>query len=716
MLSLRPSGEEFALALNDLVVGAGALRSPNRVSVSQGACDNLVIGRPGGSEGAYDIDETPYMREPMDCLGSRFFEAVCFVGPSQSGKTAGLGEGWLCNSVVNDPGDMLIVQMNQGKAREYAKQRIDRAIRHSPKVKALLSADKQDDNTHDKLFKHGMWLRIAWPTVGNLSSTSYRYVFVTDYDRMDDDISGEGDVFGLASARTRTFLSRGKVCVESSPGREIVNPHWKPSSLHEAPHVSGILGIYNRSDRRRWYWKCPHCLSWFEPAPGVGMFNVPKTHELVEIVRTVDVETLVEQYNNLICPTGCVIEPIYKASMNRGGRWIKDGQFLTDEDQLGGEARKSRIAGFWMGGIAVAYQSWAGLLRKHFQAVLDYSLSGSEEALKTTTNTDQGMPYMSQMLMAASETAQSPEERAEASLKRFIVPDNTRFLIAAVDIQGGQKASFVVQVHAFAENFEQTLIDRYSIVWSKRPGMGSDFAPLDPASYQEDWDLLIDKVVRATYATSTSGIELRLRLTVVDTGGEDGVTDKAYAWYRKVRTMGLANRVMLIKGHPSPGAPIIRETLLGGIKGKGDVPVYLLNSDLLKDAVSNGLKRTTPGPGYYHWPAWLQQAFYDELNSEVRLESGAWSQRGRRNEAFDLCAYIRAGALKLGVDKIKDWAAAPPWAQPIVSNSDTMTSDERREMKAREAPVPASPVANSRVTVQHGRRVVRSRYVQNGGQ
>ena len=51
-------------------------------------------------------------------------------------------------------------------------------------VDILVKARRQQ---HDKTFAHGMWVRIAWPTIGNLSSTEYRYVAFTDYDRMPDD-------------------------------------------------------------------------------------------------------------------------------------------------------------------------------------------------------------------------------------------------------------------------------------------------------------------------------------------------------------------------------------------------------------------------------------------------------------------------------------------------------------------------------------------------
>lgn len=716
-MPLRNPNVEFALALDDVCSGAVALQPPKRVSVAEGAAANLFIARPGGASGAWSASETPYMVEPMNTLGSRHYDATIFVGPSQSGKTVGLGEGWMAHAVCNDPGDMLIVQMNREKAREYSKQRIDRALNNSPSLRAMMSSNKQDDNTHDKKFRHGMWLRIGWPTVGNLSSSSYRYVFVTDLDRMDDDISGEGDVFGLASARTRTFLSRGMVCAESSPGREISDPHWRSETRHEAPPVSGILGIYNRSDRRRWYWKCPDCASWFEAAPGLSLFNVPDVATMIESIRQLDVEDLVNQYNRVICPaSGCIIRPSQKMGMNRDGIWLRDGHLVTPDNVIEGTPRMSRIAGFWMGGVAVAYQTWAQLLRKHFQAVLDYGMTGSEESLKTTTNTDQGMPYMSQLLVTAAKQLVSPENRKEATLHQHVVPEWTRFVTAAVDIQGGQRASFVVQVTAWGPHFENATVDRYTISLSRRKGIGEEFAPLDPASYDEDWDLLTDKLLRCTYRTPFEDVEIKIRMTAVDTGGEDGVTDKAYSWYRRVRAAGLADRVMLVKGAPAKGAPIVRLSMLGARHSNesGDIPLHLLNSDLLKDAVSNGLKRQVPGPGYFHFGTWLGQAFFDELSAEVRNEDGKWMQVRKRNEAFDLCAYNRAAALKLGADKIKDWRGVlPTWARPLRENGETMTSDERREMKAAHVPVNehVEPVQPTNVRTFRGRRNMKSRYL-----
>lgn len=687
---------DLHIALADVCKAWPAALPPNRVSVSQGAAANLVIKRPGGASGPWNPLETPYMVEPVDMLGSRRHSAVCFVGPAQTGKTVGLGEGWMTHAAINDPGDMLIVQMTQDKAREYSKQRIDRAIKNSKNLAAQRSAMARDDNLHDKQFRNGMWVRIAWPTATNLSSTSYRYVFGTDYDRWPDDIDGEGDGFTLMGKRVTTFLSRGMVAVESSPGRPVVDPTWVPATPHEAPPVGGILGIYNRSDRRRWFWKCPHCGEWMEAKPGLSLFNLPSDDELLESIREIDIDKFARQYARAICPnSGCVVNWPHRETMNRAGRWLQDGLSIDALDRLSGNPRTSSIAGYWLGGVAATYVTWETLIRKHLQALLEYALNGSELQLQTTANTDQGVPYMSRLLAEAARQAEKGQ-RTEVDLPRYVVPDWARFLVASVDVQGGKNARFVVQVHAVGDHKRQQLIDRYSILQSKREGMGEEFAPIDPAAYPEDWDLLTEKVVQATYRTSDPTRELRVRRTVVDTGGEDGVTANAYAWWRRLRRAGegLHNRVTLSKGANTKVDWHIRETMVGGKQGEGDVPLILYDPNKFKDMVQHGLNRREPGPGYYHFPtprgplapaSWVTQAFFDELKAEVRQDDGTWMQIKPRNETLDLCCMILVGCMIEGVDKRRDfWAAPPPWALLVTDSrhAELVAPEVRREEKA----------------------------------
>lgn len=704
------------------VYGAfGAFKPPRLVPVSVGAHENLYFNKPGTPPTPWDSSETPYMVEPTDMLSSRRHEAVCFVGPARTGKTAGLLLGWMAHNVVNDPGDMLIMQMTQDKAREFSKVEIDRAIANSKTLHKLIGG-KQHDNTHDKMFRHGMWLRIAWPTTSNVASSSYRYVAVTDLDRMAnaENVDGEGPLWKLALKRTQTYGSRGMTLIESSPGIELSDPHWRAATPHEAPPCTGVLGIYNQSDRRRWYWKCPDCGGWFEAAPDLSLFRLPSEDTLLEIVREADLEAMAIEHNRIICPhCEARIGPRSKGELNARGRWLQDGHMLTSKDELIGTPMESSIAGYWMGGVAAAYQTWRSLILRYLQGLRDFALTNSEESLKATINTDQGAPYMPLALRNAAADSNDPLARVEDDMVRYVCPDETRFIVATVDVQGGMNARFIVQVHAVGPHREKWIVDRFEIKLSAREGIGGP-APVDPARYVEDWDLITEQVMRKTYRTVFEGIELKVKLTVVDSGGEDGVTDRAYEWFRKCRQQGLASRVMLVKGVGLKSAnamPFVRESMVGEVKSgaqvvvPADIPLYNLNSNRLKDTVSNGLHRAKPGPGYVHLPSWLPKPQLDELKSEVRNPDGTWTQIRKRNETFDLLCYCEAGCLRLAADRL-DWSNAPSWAMPLPQNSECMTSAERRELHENErieAPA-AEPLAQVHpAPVQ--RRVARSRYM-----
>jgi phage terminase large subunit GpA-like protein len=63
----------------------------------------------------------------MNCLASREYDAVVFVGPARTGKTIGLIDGWIVYNIVCDPADMLVIQVSEEKARAL-KKRLDRTF------------------------------------------------------------------------------------------------------------------------------------------------------------------------------------------------------------------------------------------------------------------------------------------------------------------------------------------------------------------------------------------------------------------------------------------------------------------------------------------------------------------------------------------------------------------------------------------------------------
>ncbi|HGW9085016.1 TPA: phage terminase large subunit family protein [Escherichia coli] len=634
------------------------LRAPRRMRVADAVAQYMRVPMGAGNSVPWDPLVAPYVIEPMNCLASREYDAVIFVGPARTGKTIGLIDGWVIYNVICDPADMLIIQMTEEKAREHSKKRLARTFRVSPEVVSRLSPNKNDNNVYDRTFLAGNYLKIGWPSVNIMSSSDYKCVALTDYDRFPEDIDGEGDAFSLASKRTTTFMSSGMTLVESSPGRDVKDVKWRRTSPHEAPPTTGILSLYNRGDRRRWYWPCPHCGEYFQPCGDV-----------VAGFRDIADPVLASEAAYIQCPS-CSgrIMPEQKRELNGRGVWLRDGESINADGSRYGDPRRSRIASFWMEGPAAAYQTLSQLVYKLLTAEQEYETTGSEETLKTVINTDWGLPYLPRASMEQRKS-ELLEQRAEPVPSRS-VPDGVNFLVATVDVQAGRHRRFVVQVTGYGSRGERWIIDRYNITQSLRCDCDGESQRIDPASYPEDWDVLLTDVFHKSWPlASDPSQQMRLMAMAVDSGGEDGVTDNAYKFWRRCRRDGLGKRIYLFKGDSIRRAKLISRTFPDntGRTGRraqaaGDVPLWLLQTDALKDRVNNALWRDSPGPGYVHFPDWLGSWFYDELTYEERSSDGKWSKPGRgANEAFDLMVYAEALVILHGYEKIR-WPDAPEWA------------------------------------------------------
>ncbi|EHC9937109.1 phage terminase large subunit family protein [Escherichia coli] len=634
------------------------LRAPRRMRVADAVAQYMRVPMGAGNSVPWDPLVAPYVIEPMNCLASREYDAVIFVGPARTGKTIGLIDGWVIYNVICDPADMLIIQMTEEKAREHSKKRLARTFRVSPEVVSRLSPNKNDNNVYDRTFLAGNYLKIGWPSVNIMSSSDYKCVALTDYDRFPEDIDGEGDAFSLASKRTTTFMSSGMTLVESSPGRDVKDVKWRRTSPHEAPPTTGILSLYNRGDRRRWYWPCPHCGEYFQPCGDV-----------VAGFRDIADPVLASEAAYIQCPS-CSgrIMPEQKRELNGRGVWLRDGESINADGSRYGDPRRSRIASFWMEGPAAAYQTLSQLVYKLLTAEQEYETTGSEETLRAVINTDWGLPYLPRASMEQRKS-ELLEQRAEPVLSRS-VPDGVNFLVATVDVQAGRHRRFVVQVTGYGSRGERWIIDRYNITQSLRGDSDGESQRIDPASYPEDWDVLLTDVFHKSWPLAFNpSQQMRLMAMAVDSGGEDGVTDNAYKFWRRCRRDGLGKRIYLFKGDSIRRAKLITRTFPDntGRTGRraqaaGDVPLWLLQTDALKDRVNNALWRDSPGPGYVHFPDWLGSWFYDELTYEERSSDGKWSKPGRgANEAFDLMVYAEALVILHGYEKIR-WPDAPEWA------------------------------------------------------
>ena len=624
------------------------------------------------------IEEVPSV--PVRCITVRSDSHTFLVGRQMmpTHNTDALIINYLAYTAKVDPSDMMIVQTSQATARDFAKRRIERLFRHSTDIGNCILPGKQNQNVYDTRFRSGALLTLSWPTINELSGKPIPRLMLTDYDRMDQDIDGEGSPFDLARKRATTFRRFGMTIAESSPGYEVDNPKgWIPKSKHEAPPTKGILSLYNRGDRRRWQWRCPHCEGAFEPE--FAYLRYPDTGDHMDAAEQAVMG----------CPRcGGVIPAVFdeingipgKREMNIGrGKWIKDGQIWMPDGTVEGRAARSDIASFWLKGVCATFADWKTLVFNYLKAMEAYEKTGSQEALKTTVNVDQGLPYTN-LTQSQGRLPEELRSRADASLGDRIVPLGTRYLDATIDVQ---KHRFVVQVHGVGVGGDRWVVDRYDVKKSVRLDEEGEHLWVAPATYGEDWELLVPQVLKKTYPLGDgSGRTMAIKVVGCDSGGREGVTSKAYDFWRWLRDdedlkgQNLHHRFHLMKGGSNPNAPRVVVSFPDSDRkdrkaaARGEIPVIIMNTTIIKDTLDAMLDRKIDGGGMIHFPNWLSDEFYTELTVETRV-NGKWENpQKHRNESWDLLAYsIALAASKyIGFEHIR-WDKPPTWAEEWDRNS-----------------------------------------------
>lgn len=646
-------------------------------------------GRPTYTGRRRIVDITEVASVPVRCVGvdnaSHLFLAGRQMVPTHN--TQALILNWIAYSVVIDGMDMMVYSPTQSAARDFSIRRVDRMHRAAPALGGMLQKSRDADNVHDKHYRNGMFLNLSWPTVTEFAGRPVGRIALTDYDRMPDDIGGDGSPFDLGSKRTTTFRSFAMTMAESSPSRPVENPKWISNSPHEAPPCKGILSLYNRGDRRRWLWPCPECGSYFE-----GKWEQLEWETKSSVLASAETA-------KLVCPAcGYKIRQDQRTGMQEWGVWLRDGQSIDSNGKIVGTPVRSTIASFWLNGIAAAFTTWTNLVVSYLNANNEYEKTGSEDSLAKFFNTDLGLPYLPrkvesdllpEVLKARAESMtledMPDDERIDRTpMVQPMVPAGVRFLVATVDVQNNV---FVVQIHGIAPGtpFDVVVVDRFQIRKSERFDAQGDALWVKPSSYLEDWDRITVEVMERTYPLADgSGRRMAIRMTGCDSGGREGVTTNAYNFVRRLREAGKQGRFQLLKGDPLASRPRAQITYPDSNRrdklsaARGDVPVMLLNSNLLKDSLRGRLESQEPGKGMIRFGNWLPDAWFSEMCVEVRTDKGWVNTRNLRNESWDLLYYCLGLCVSvlLRVEGI-DWTNPPGWAGEWDVNDLVSKADDR---------------------------------------
>mgnify|MGYP001547932512 FL=1 len=577
-----------------------------------------------------------------------------------------IAQNWLLKSVANDPADMLWYMQTDPGLESYVKSRINPMIDSHPEMAMRLGSRPIDDSLHFKRFD-GMHVEFLSASSNNLINKSSPRIVADEVDAYDTSL---GDVKALLDVRRQTFQRQSMLLALS-------HPDLARGLIPDRDWSAGIMAMYGDSDRRVWYWPCPHCGAWSSPVPIASRYMVLQYDES---------ETLdeIERNARLVCPVnGCLIEDRDRRAMNAAayrspfGGWIGDGQEISQDGVVTGDLVARKSAGFWIVGTMSPFilGGIGGLARAKAKAERELDVSGDDQAIRQVTVKQFGFPYAPTRGVGSID-ANVLAERADTELKLAVVPDGVRFITLTIDVQ---IAHWEWLARGWGVGAQSWVIDRGRI-------------PGDPATSAEDWDQLLELLARAFPLADGSGRAMPIRAAGYDSGGQPGVTQQAYAAWRRWKRDGRTRLIGKIAGRdawtviPMKGADALAAQRLivtypdtarksNRAAASGTVPVARFNPNLYKDDLAGQLQRAEVGDWYINFPHALRSkeqphVWFEQLTSESQMKNGRWEKNapGRRNEALDLMVMNHVIAQLHGLHQI-DWEKPPSWAKPWDTNS-----------------------------------------------
>ncbi len=257
---------------------------------------------------------------------------VAIMAAENSG-TGRLVRNWLIHSVTQDPADMLVYGPTEAMVRAYVKAEIEPAIDARPEMAVTRRVGRAARDLEFKDFGR-MWAQFLPATYNNLINKSASRIAIGGLDACD---RSTGDPYALADIRRQTFGTQSRLLVESYPGL----------GGGDGPEAStaGIISLYANSDRRMWYWPCPHCNRFWAPYP-------IRNHGLMLEWPRGALPDEIRDAARMICPCcGWRIEDIWRSRMNAEGVWVGAGQRIDARGHIIGKPASFATAGFWISGL-----------------------------------------------------------------------------------------------------------------------------------------------------------------------------------------------------------------------------------------------------------------------------------------------------------------------------------------------------------------------------
>lgn len=596
------------------------LTPAERLPMHQWAEANYVLSSETSEiDGPWSNEYTPFLIPVMDWLDETFCRQVTVMAATQVGKSE------LCNIFVGstidqDPAPMLIVMPREDDAKRRINTRIKPSFRANPRLARHLPDGNVDKiNIGKETVFDNMILYIAWSnSPAALADNPVAKIILDEVGKYPPAAGKEADPISLAKKRQRTFRSRAKLLIVSSPvaADDLLDAEW------------------HKGDQCEWWVRCTACGRW---------------HQLdwfcVELDKTADGALLTPAeyekggHARYRCPNcGETFDDYGRWEMVKSARFVPAGLTVKDDGRLSGPLPASSHHSCRIHCLMIhpVFQTMDDLAAEWAQANIAKH-QGNILPLMNFFNQQLGRPWV----QTEQATALAPARRHLGRRSSEIVPADCRLLTAGVDVQPDHVWIVLLGWGQLSEGW---------LIWCGRMETG-DTRIL--ANYE-----LVRRFAASRWPIDQSDQRMRIAATAVDCGYHtDTVTDFALQCTE--------SNVLAVRGNDAVKSTMYRVFKLPDKK----TVRYDLNVTMLKDRLYRLLfESDTPGPGYLHLPADMPDDFLKHFAAEEkRLIRGArgkslrWvlKHSGLQNHLWDASVYAVFAAEIMGARLLTEKVTVP---------------------------------------------------------
>ena len=613
-----------------------AIRPPRLEPVSDWANANRMLSpEASATPGKFNMNVTPFMREPTDAMGDPRIPEVRMMKSSQIAYSENLNN-VIFRNMCQNPGPMIMMQPTLEMSESYSKDRISTGLRDTPCLADLVDEkSKTSGNTIlQKNFPGGLLRLVGGNSPASLASRPARDVYIDEEDRTAKSAGKEGDPEKLLKRRQSTFYDAKLV----AGGTPVVKGASKTEKGFE------------KGDQRRYMVECPCCgehisLEWHR------FQNKPDREHYAEYQCQACDDWIKEKH-----------KPKMVKDLIAGGTayWEPQKQeepahevYLWDDVRGVYYLEQEKVRSYYIWSAYSPFISWEELCDEYNEAKED------PELLQTFYNTLVGLPYEYTTQDLDDEELFKRRESWEVDS----LPNKILTITAGVDTQDNR---FEYTIVGWGRHEEPFILENGTVEG-------------DPADMETREELF--RKVSGWVGETESGRKMRVRSYFIDSGGHR--TEEVYTYCRGKRSA----KIYACKGLSTPGNPIFSG--FSDLK-PSKIRLARVGTDTAKEAIFAKLAKDIDEPGRVHFHEDLPMAYFTGLISEerqVKLIKGQFVVKyvkksdKIRNEPLDCFVYAYAAMKSLNLKLDRKASRRMVLAQRKAAKKARESEEENEEME-----------------------------------